>query len=220
MVDKYSLFFYNYTIMFERRLTNTMKHLSPTNTPRTSDTTGTTGRLSTRRLVLIALATAITCVFAPLSVPIPISPVPISLTNLVLLISIYIQGWKDATISFLVYLLLGAVGLPVFSGFAGGFAKLAGPTGGYLIGFIFMTILAGIFVERFIGKRYLIIIGMILATAIAYIFGTAWLAFQMELPFTAALSIGVIPYLSGDTAKIIIAVIFGPVLRARISQIR
>ena len=61
---------------------------------------------------------------------------------------------------------------------------------------------------------------MILATAIAYIFGTAWLAFQMELPFTAALSIGVIPYLPGDTAKIIIAVIFGPVLRARISQIR
>ena len=70
-----------------------------------------------------------------------------------------------------------------------------------LLGFIFMTILAGIFVERFIGKRYLIIIGMILATAIAYIFGTAWLAFQMELPFTAVLSIGVIPYLPGDTAK-------------------
>lgn len=191
-----------------------MKNTTPLNTARPAD------RITTRRMVLIALVTAVTCILAPFAVPIPISPVPISLTNLVLLISIYVLGWKDATLSFLIYLLLGAVGLPVFSGFSGGLGKLAGPTGGYLIGFIFMTILAGIFVERFTDKRYLIIIGMILATAVAYVFGTAWLAFQMELPFTAALSIGVLPYLPGDTAKIIIAVIIGPVLRSRLQHIR
>ncbi len=84
------------------------------------------------------------------------------------------------------------------------------------MGFIFMTIIAGIFVERFLDKRFLIIIGMVLSTAVTYIFGTAWLAFQMEIPFTAALSIGVIPYLPGDTAKIILAVITGPILRARL----
>jgi len=176
-------------------------------------------QFTTRRLVLIAMVTAITCIIAPFSIPIPVSPVPISLTNLILLISIYILGFKDATISFLVYLLLGAFGLPVFSGFTGGMAKIAGPTGGYLIGFIFMTIIAGIFVERFANRRILIVTGMVLATLVAYFFGTVWLAFQMELPFTAALSIGVIPYLQGDTAKIILAVLTGPLLRSRLQNL-
>lgn len=182
-------------------------------------TSDTSNRLSTRQLVLIALMTAITCIFAPLSIPIPVSPVPISLTNLVLLISVYILGWEYATFSFLIYLLLGAVGLPVFSGFAGGLGKLAGPTGGYLIGFIFMTIIAGLFVDHFPNNRILIIIGMVLATAVTYAFGTAWLAFQMNQTFIAALSIGVIPYLPGDTVKIIIAVIVGPLLKARLKNI-
>ena len=176
----------------------------------------TSGHFTTKRLVLIAMVTAITCILAPFSVPIPISPVPVSLTNLVLLISVYVLGWKDAAVSFLIYLLIGAAGLPVFSGFAGGLGKIAGPTGGYLVGFIFMTVIAGIFVERFPDNRSLIVIGMALSTAVAYIFGTAWLAFQMEIPFAAALSIGVLPYLPGDTAKIILAVVTGPVLRSRL----
>lgn len=162
------------------------------------------------------MVTAITCILAPFSVPIPISPVPISLTNLVLLISVYVLGWKDATVSFLIYLLIGAAGLPVFSGFAGGLGKIAGPTGGYLVGFIFMTIIAGLFVGHFPDRRSLIVIGMALSTAVTYLFGTAWLAFQMEIPFTAALSIGVLPYLPGDTAKIILAVVTGPILRSRL----
>lgn len=185
----------------------------------TKNQSKTTGRFTTHRLVLIAMVTAITCILAPFSIPIPISPVPISLTNLVLLISIYVLGWKDATVSYLVYLLLGAFGLPVFSGFAGGLGKIAGPTGGYLTGFIFMTIIAGIFVERYPDRRILVITGMVLATMVAYAFGTAWLAFQMELPFTGALSIGVIPYLPGDTIKIILAVLTGPVLRSRLQNL-
>ncbi|MCI8784716.1 MAG: biotin transporter BioY [Dorea sp.] len=182
-----------------------------------TNTSGDTSRhFTTQRLVLIAMVTAITCILAPFSVPIPISPVPISLTNLVLLISVYVLGWKDATVSFLIYLLIGAAGLPVFSGFAGGLGKIAGPTGGYLVGFIFMTIIAGLFVGHFPDRRSLIVIGMALSTAVTYLFGTAWLAFQMEIPFTAALSIGVLPYLPGDTAKIILAVVTGPILRSRL----
>ena len=91
---------------------------------------------STKRMVWVALFTAITCILAPLSIPIPISPVPITLTNLVLFISLYILSWKEALISYILYLLLGICGLPVFSGFSGGIGKLAGPTGGYLAGFI------------------------------------------------------------------------------------
>ena len=83
-----------------------------------------------------------------------------------------------------------------------------------------MTILAGIFVERFSDKRFIIVIGMVLATFIAYAFGTAWLALQMETTFAAALSIGVFPYLPGDAVKIILAVIIGPILKARLQYLQ
>lgn len=186
------------------------------NSINTTNTTNTAGKSSPRRLVLIAMMTAITCILAPLSIPIPVSPVPISLTNLVLLISVYILGWKDASISFIIYLLLGLAGLPVFSGFSGGLGKIAGPTGGYLAGFIFMTVIAGLAVDIFSGKRLPAVIGMALGTAVAYAFGTAWLAIQMDLTFISALSIGVLPYLAGDTLKIILAVIAGPMLKKRL----
>lgn len=186
------------------------------NSINTTNTTNAAGKSSPRRLVLIAMMTAITCILAPLSIPIPVSPVPISLTNLVLLISVYILGWKDASISFIIYLLLGLAGLPVFSGFSGGLGKIVGPTGGYLAGFIFMTVIAGLAVDIFSGKRLPAVIGMALGTAVAYAFGTAWLAIQMDLTFISALSIGVLPYLAGDTLKIILAVIAGPMLKKRL----
>ena len=186
------------------------------NSINTTNTTNAAGKSSPRRLVLIAMMTAITCILAPLSIPIPVSPVPISLTNLVLLISVYILGWKDASISFIIYLLLGLAGLPVFSGFSGGLGKIAGPTGGYLAGFIFMTVIAGLAVDIFSGKRLPAVIGMALGTAVAYAFGTAWLAIQMDLTYISALSIGVLPYLAGDTLKIILAVIAGPMLKKRL----
>ena len=174
--------------------------------------TTTNSTPSTKRMVWVALFTAITCILAPLSIPIPISPVPITLTNLVLFISLYILSWKEALISYILYLLLGICGLPVFSGFSGTSGKLAGPTGGYLAGFIFMKI--------FPKKKTLTILGMVLGMAATYIFGTLWLAAQMELSFTAALSVGVLPYLLGDAVKIAAASIIGPILQNRLFFIR
>lgn len=174
--------------------------------------------LTTHELVLISLVTAVTCILAPFSIPLPISPVPISFTNLVLYISIYLLGWKRSTISYIIYLLLGFAGLPVFSGFTGGLGKLAGPTGGYLIGFLFLTVIAGILVERFPQKRLLCALGMILGTIITYIFGTFWLSAQLHLSFTEGLAVGALPYLPGDIVKIAAALIIGPALKARVSK--
>ena len=95
---------------------------------------------TTFQMALIAVMAAITCILGPLSIPIPVSPVPISLTNLAIYLTVCLLGWKFGTISYLIYLLIGIAGLPVFSGFSSGFAKLLGPTGGYLIGFIPMAI--------------------------------------------------------------------------------
>ena len=90
-----------------------------------------TSSVSTRYLVLTALMTAVICILAPLSIPIPVSPVPVTLTNLVLYIGLFILPWRQLFVSYIVYMLLGLCGLPVFSGFSGGIGKLAGPTGRY-----------------------------------------------------------------------------------------
>lgn len=184
-----------------------------------NNTTAAKTGQKTKFMAMTGLMTAAICIIAPFSIPLPFSPVPISFTNFVIFIAIYILGMKAGVLSLLIYLALGTVGLPVFSGFSGGLAKLAGPTGGYLIGFIFLALIQGFIMERFDYKTSAAIAGMVAGMAVCYIFGTVWLAFQVEQSFVASLSIGVIPYLPGDVIKIIAAVIIGPKLRAAIQRI-
>lgn len=93
--------------------------------------------MTTYQLVLTGVLTAVICILGPMTLMIPISPVPISLANLAICLSIVILGMKLGTLSCILYLLIGLAGLPVFSGFSGGIGKLAGPTGGYLVGYLF-----------------------------------------------------------------------------------
>ena len=189
-----------------------------------NETSGTVAvdnqKIRTKQMVLIALMTAVTCVLGPLSIPLPFSPVPISLTNFVIFLAIFVLGMKNGTISFIIYLLLGAVGVPVFSSFRGGFQVLAGPTGGYLIGFIFLALIMGFALDHFDRKLVPTIIGMIIGMAVCYAFGTVWLAKLLSLSFKEGLMMGVIPYLPGDAAKIIIAAIVGPKLYGATQKIR
>lgn len=176
------------------------------------------GRLTTTQMAAVALMTAVTCMLGPLAIPIVVSPVPISLTNLVLFLSLYILKTKKALLSYLIYLLLGIAGLPVFSGFSGGLGKLAGPTGGYLVGFIFMILIAGFLVERFANNRLICAGALILGAMVCNAFGTGWLCWQLKVDFGAGLAMGVIPYLPGDSAKIVLAVIAGPEIARRVHQ--
>ena len=157
-----------------------------------------------------ALMAALMCVLCPVSVP--IGPIPISLSILVILLTVYVLGTWRALVSYTVYLLLGAVGMPVFSGFQGGLAKLAGPTGGYLAGFWLMILVAGIIMEK--GKRNLLvtILGMLVGVAIDYAVGTAWFVFQTESTVVHALDVCVYPFIPFDMAKIVIAVLLGSVV--------
>ena len=189
-----------------------------------NETSGTVAvdnqKIRTKQMVLIALMTAVTCVLGPLSIPLPFSPVPISLTNFAIFLAIFVLGMKNGTISFIIYLLLGAVGVPVFSSFRGGLQVLAGPTGGYLIGFIFLALIMGFALDHFDRKLVPTIIGMIIGMAVCYAFGTVWLAKLLSLSFKEGLMRGVIPYLAGDVAKIIIAAIVGPKLYGATQKIR
>ena len=157
-----------------------------------------------------ALMAALMCVLCPVSVP--IGPIPISLSILVILLTVYVLGTWRALVSYTVYLLLGAVGMPVFSGFQGGLAKLTGPTGGYLAGFWLMILVAGIIMEK--GKRNLLvtILGMLVGVAIDYAVGTAWFVFQTESTVVHALDVCVYPFIPFDVAKIVIAVLLGSVV--------
>ena len=179
----------------------------------------TTSQSRTKKLTLIGLMTAVLCILGPFSIPLPVSPVPLSLTNFAVYITVYMLGMKCSTASVLVYLILGTAGLPVFSGFGGGLGKLVGPTGGYLIGFLFIALIQGFLMEHFPGRKTAAIAGMILGLALCYTFGTLWLAGQMNLSFCAALAAGVIPYFPGDMLKIILAAIIGSKLRARVRKI-
>ena len=189
-----------------------------------NETSGTVAvdnqKIRTKQMVLIALMTAVTCVLGPLSIPLPFSPVPISLTNFAIFLAIFVLGMTNGTISFIIYLLLGAVGVPVFSSFRGGFQVLAGPTGGYLIGFIFLALIMGFALDHFDRKLVPTIIGMIIGMVVCYAFGTVWLAKLLSLSFKEGLMMGVIPYLPGDAAKIIIAAIVGPKLYGATQKIR
>lgn len=175
--------------------------------------------IKTKNMIIIAMITAIMCIISPFSIPLPFTPIPISLANLIIYIACCILGSKKGLVSVLLYILIGSVGLPVFSGFSGGLSKLAGPTGGYLIGFIFCAVFTGIFVEKFEDKIYMYSVGMIIGTIICYGFGTAWLAFQMKLSFVQALFMGVIPYLLGDGLKIVVSTALGYTLRIRLKSL-
>lgn len=181
-------------------------------------------KLTTYQLSVTALMAAVMCVLGPVSVP--IGPVPLSLTNLVIFFAVYLLGAKLGALSVLVYLVLGAVGLPVFSGYAGGLAKLAGPTGGYLVGFVPMAFVIGLFVEQADRlearalRPVLEVAGFLLGEAVLYVIGTAWFVVLMDCTVSYALGICVVPFLPGDAAKIVLAVVFGALLRRRLIQAR
>lgn len=167
----------------------------------------------TKELTMTALMAAVICILAPLSIP--IGPVPISFTNLAIYLALYILGWKRGTISYLVYVLIGLVGLPVFSGFTGGPSKLAGPTGGYIIGFIPMAIIAGFIIDH-CHKSFVQLIGMIVGTAVCYAFGTAWFCVVAGSTVQAALTICVIPFIPADLIKMVVAMLLGSMIKKRI----
>ena len=173
---------------------------------------------STKRLTLIGLMTALLCILAPLSIPLPLSPVPLSLTNFVLFLSLYILGTTNSFICYLVYLLLGLAGVPVFSNFSGGAAKLLGPTGGYLFGFLFLIPITGIIMQKWKNSRLIAFGGMVLGHLVCCFFGTAWLAYQTHASFGASLFSGVVLFIPGDLIKMFLALLIGPELRKRLAH--
>lgn len=173
-------------------------------------------QISLRHITLTGLMTAVICILSPFSLPIPLSPIPLTLGTLAIYFVISVLGMKLGTLSVLVYILLGLAGVPVFSGFRGGPSTVFGPTGGYICGYIFLALICGFFVDKWGDRIVLKFLGMVLGTAVLYLFGTIWLAWQASYTFPQALAAGVLPYIPLDTVKLIIGLIVGSQIRSRL----
>ena len=172
-----------------------------------------------RGMASVAMGAALLAVCAWIAVP---TAIPFTLQTFGVCLVAALLGLRGGLWTVAVYLLLGAVGAPVFSGFRGGFGALLGATGGYLIGFLFTALAVGAAAERF-GRRLPVLLGsMALGVLLCYAFGTAWFVLVYSRGSGAvgvgtALSWCVLPYLLPDAVKIALAAILArrlyPILR-------
>lgn len=169
-------------------------------------------------MVFTAIFAALICVAAPFSVPLP-GLVPISLATFAVYITGALLGGKRGALAVLVYILLGAVGLPVFSNHAGGFGVLFGVTGGYIIGYIPLALITGVFAEMKSKAHWTVPVGMILGTLALYTFGTAWFMIFTGKSLGVALTACVLPFLPFDGLKIVLSTLISVPLKARLHRI-
>ena len=129
-------------------------------------------KITTYQMAVTAVMAAVLCVLGPLTVP--IGAIPISLANFVICLTAWLLGPKFGTLSVVIYLAIGLIGVPVFSGYGAGLAKVAGPTGGYLVGYLLLAFIGGLFIEKSNGQPVVSAVGLVLGDAACYVLGTAW----------------------------------------------
>ena len=166
-------------------------------------------RLQIRDMVMVSLCSAIIAVSAQITIP---TTVPFTLQTLAVFFFFVLLGMKKGTISVLIYVLLGAAGLPVFAGFKSGVISIIGPTGGYIIGFIATAAIVGFFRDRFGSKLWISMISMAIGLLVCYSFGTIWFTVVYNsteggIDLVKVLQLCVLPFLLADAVKIVIAAI-------------
>jgi biotin transport system substrate-specific component len=175
-------------------------------------------------ITLIALFAALIAAGTFIAIPLPFSPVPVALQNLFAVLAGLCLGPFLGSLSVALYLAAGALGAPVFAGVSGGIARLLGPTGGYLLGYLFAAFVAGLVVGRPRTDRRSPLWRLILATALAllvvYVPGMLRLKQLMDIGWVQALVGGLLPFLPGDAAKAVVAVMIAPRLRRLIAELR
>lgn len=160
-------------------------------------------------LVYISIGAALIAICSWISIP---TAVPFTLQTFAVFFVLLSLGGERGTLATLVYVLLGAVGVPVFAGFSGGIGVLLGSTGGYIIGFLFTGIIYIIF-TRFISKKLVVkIIALVLGLAVCYAFGTAWfmnvyIKTSGEVGLLTVLGWCVFPFIIPDLLKLALAVV-------------
>lgn len=177
---------------------------------------------STKELVLIAMFSAVIAVCAWISIP--FGAIAFTLQTFAIFCAVNLLGGKNGLFSILVYLLLGAVGLPVFSGFKSGLGVLAGPTGGYIIGFIFIALIFWAGTKLMGDKLPCRIALMLTGLAVCYAFGTIWFVFGYSkdgshMSFLNAMKICVFPFIPFDLGKLVLCLLITEPVKAAIKKL-
>ena len=164
-------------------------------------------KITTYQMAVTAVMAAVLCVLGPLTVP--IGAIPISLANFVICLTAWLLGPKFGTLSVVIYLAIGLIGVPVFSGYGAGLAKVA---------YLLLAFIGGLFIEKSNGQPVVSAVGLVLGDAACYVLGTAWFVFQMQCDLGYALAVCVYPFIVLDLAKIVVSCIVGALLRKRLVQ--
>ena len=173
----------------------------------------------TKDMALIAVMTAVIAVLAPISLPI-VGEVPISLATLAVMLGGVVLGSKKGAAAAALYLVLGAIGIPVFAGYSSGAGILFGMTGGYLFGYIPLAYISGLFYEKAkTNKTVAAFIGMIVGTVVLYILGTIWFIAVTKMNLAGAMMACVVPFLPGDLLKMVVVAAIAPQL-AKVPALR
>lgn len=171
----------------------------------------------------IALMAALTAVMAQIAVP--IEPVPFTFQVLAVILAGYLLGPRYGAMAMLVYLLLGAVGVPVFANFTSGLGSLLGPSGGYLWSYPLAAAVAGLAAPALAGSRRPVAMAWgvgagTLALVVIYAVGAFWLAVQANLSPGAAIAAGVAPFVVFDAVKVAFATVLAAAVAPRIASTR
>lgn len=172
-------------------------------------------KLTTLDMAYIGLFACIMAICAWISVP---GEIPFTLQTMGVFLAVGLLGGKRGTLAVLVYVLLGAVGLPVFSGFTGGIGRLMGATGGYILGFLVSALIMWA-VEKLLPKKlWALVLGMVLGLAVCYAFGTVWFLVvytkaKGAISLMSVLGMCVIPYIIPDLLKIALALVLTKTLK-------
>ncbi len=180
----------------------------------------TRSRLSPREMSRIAMMAVLLCLCAWLSVP---APIPFTLQTFGLFCALGLLGGRRGSLAILLYLLMGAAGLPVFSGFQGGIACLLGPTGGYLLGFLPMGLLYCLLEKQAMRSLWFMAAALVLGLLLCYALGTLWFVkvysfHHGPIAWISAMGLCVFPFVLPDLGKLALALLLIRSLRPRLPQ--
>ncbi|MGN0605682.1 MAG: biotin transporter BioY [Oscillospiraceae bacterium] len=170
-------------------------------------------KYSTMDIVMTGLFAAVIAVLSQIAIPMP-SGVPVTLQTFAIALTGYFLGKRNAFMSAFIYVLVGAVGMPVFANFKGGIAAITGVTGGFIIGFIFMALLCGIGSES--DNRIITIALGIAGLIVDHLFGVIQFTILTDKSFVQSLLVVSVPYLLKDVISVVIAYVLGVEVKKRI----
>ena len=172
-------------------------------------------KLSTKDICCIALFTAVIVIMAQISIPMPMG-VPMTMQTFAITLAAVVLGAKLSTFSTLIYILIGAIGVPVLAGFSGGLDKFVGPTGGFLISFPLMAFIIGFGVEHRKAFKGAYVVALVVGTVANYVVGVVMFCVLTKSPVMTGITACVVPFIPTAIIKAILASVLGFEIRKRL----